>query len=96
VAIKSTIFEVPRGEGPPAATASEAAIASTLVHPNVVATYAHELRSVGSPVESAVSELAVYRLYLVQVCSGNQLLFAPKPLQVWHCTSFAPIAVPVR
>jgi hypothetical protein len=69
VAIKSIIFEGPHSGGLPSTAASEAAIASTLVHPNIVATYAHELRSVSSPVESAVCELSVFRLYLVQVLS---------------------------
>ena len=68
VAIKTILFEGGADNAPPAAAASEAAIASTLVHANLVATYSHGLRGVGAPAERGEGELDVYRLYLVQVC----------------------------
>jgi hypothetical protein len=49
--------------------ASEAAIATNMMHPNIVATYSYDIMKVSggkTPVDTG--ELAVYKLYLIQVC----------------------------
>lgn len=43
--------------------ASEVAIASNLVHRNIVATYSHDV----SPVTENGDELGIYKFYLIQV-----------------------------
>jgi hypothetical protein len=65
VAIKTVVFEGGPGgsAAPPAAAASEAAIASNLVHGNLVATYAHRQRTL---VGGDANELRVLKLYLIQ------------------------------
>jgi hypothetical protein len=66
VAIKTVLFEgAAAGDAaPPAAAASEAAIASTLKHGNLVATHASRLRDVADA--GARNELHILKLYLVQ------------------------------
>jgi hypothetical protein len=49
---------------PPAAAANEAAVASSLRHANLVATYAHRLRAVADA--GGLNELSILKLYLVQ------------------------------
>jgi hypothetical protein len=65
VAIKTVIFEGGPGGSvaPPAAAASEAAIAASLEHRNFVATHAHHLRTL---VGGGANELRVLKLYLIQ------------------------------
>ena len=48
-----------------AAIASEAAIATNMAHRNIVATYSYDIVRVSAD----VAELAIYKLYLIQVTS---------------------------
>jgi serine/threonine protein kinase len=51
---------------------AEAAIACSLTHPNIVSTYAHEIKNLFTA--SRTHELAAYKLYLVQeLCGGGTL-----------------------
>jgi hypothetical protein len=63
VAIKTVIFQSSEQDNTTAAVASEAAIATNLVHRNIVATYAHDICSM----PSMGKELDVYKFYLLQV-----------------------------
>jgi hypothetical protein len=65
VAIKTVLFQSGPGDNQTAVVASEAAIASNLVHDNVVATYSHDICKVES--KGVGNELAVFKFYLVQV-----------------------------
>jgi hypothetical protein len=64
VAIKTLVFEDGAGEAQTALIASEAAIASNLVHRNVVATYSHDICNVCSETEH---EPGIFKFYLIQV-----------------------------
>jgi hypothetical protein len=65
VAIKAVIFSSEGGDGETAVAAREAAIAGNLSHPNVVATYSHEILDAS---KSVGPELGVCKFYLIQVC----------------------------
>lgn len=67
VAIKMLLFQSNDSESKTAVVASEAAIASNLVHHNIVATYATDVCSVDAGVERR-DGLDVFKLYLIQVC----------------------------
>jgi hypothetical protein len=66
VAIKTVLFQS-SGDSDRATSlvASEAAIATNLSHPNVVATYTHDICAVVA--EDGRNELDIYKFYLVQV-----------------------------
>ena len=64
VAIKTLIFQDCGASSQTAAVASEAAIASNLVHRNIVATYSHDICNVAS---AANKELGIFKFYLIQV-----------------------------
>lgn len=64
MAIKTLIFQDGGGDGQTAVVASEAAIASNLVHRNVVATYSHDICNV---VGETNHELGIFKFYLIQV-----------------------------
>jgi hypothetical protein len=64
VAIKTVLFQSGAGDDQMARVASEAAIASNLVHRNIVSTYSHDICNVSS---SQGNELAIYKFYLIQV-----------------------------
>ena len=71
VAIKTIVFESGVEDNQTARVASEAAIASNLVHSNVVSTYSHSIASVGDRVGN---ELEVFKFYLIQeFCNGGSL-----------------------
>jgi hypothetical protein len=53
-----------------AQVASEAAIASNLVHDNIVSTYSHDIRRIESA--EGVNELEIYKFYLIQECAPCQ------------------------
>lgn len=64
VAIKTVIFQSDESDNTMSRLASEAAIASNLSHPNVVAMYSHDICTVSS---DACNELDIYKFYLIQV-----------------------------
>ena len=64
MAIKTVVFTSAGGDAQTGRVASEAAIASNLSHPNVVATYSHDILDVA---RSVGAELGVYKFYLIQV-----------------------------
>ena len=66
MAIKTVIFQSCGGDQQANVVATEAAIATNLVHPNVVATYSHDVLDVA---EAVGNELGVYKFYLIQVCA---------------------------
>eukprot|EP00892_Ulva_mutabilis_P012786 jgi/Ulvmu1/9880/UM057_0035.1 len=71
VAIKTVIFQSCGGDQQAIVVATEAAIATTLVHPNVVATYSHDILDVAKAVGN---ELGVFKFYLIQEhCNGGSL-----------------------
>ena len=75
VAIKTIVFESGPQSNQTARIASEAAIASNLVHHNVVATYSHSVQSVAAPTRG--QELEVFKFYLIQeYCNGRSLRHA--------------------
>lgn len=68
VAIKTVIFSSSGGDGETELVASEAAIASNLGHPNVVATYSHDILDISKATTSTAGpELSVFKFYLIQV-----------------------------
>jgi hypothetical protein len=64
VAIKTVVFESTKHDSQTALVASEAAIASNMVHNNIVATYWHGVRTVS---DAQGLELGIFKLCLVQV-----------------------------
>lgn len=68
VAIKTVLFQSGDGDNQTALVASEAAIASNLVHHNIVSTYSHEICNV---LASTGMELPVFKFYLIQVCFSD-------------------------
>jgi serine/threonine protein kinase len=71
VAIKTVIFQSGRHDNQTDLVASEAAIASNLVHRNIVSTFAHDIRAI-APTDG--NELAVFKFYLIQqFCNGGTL-----------------------
>jgi hypothetical protein len=64
VAIKAVLFQSTGTDEATALVASEAAIASNLVHRNLVATYSHDVRAVSGALDN---ELGTFKFYLVQV-----------------------------
>eukprot|EP00892_Ulva_mutabilis_P008546 jgi/Ulvmu1/6063/UM027_0041.1 len=71
VAIKTVIFQSGGGDQQTAVVATEAAIATNLVHRNIVATYSHDVLDVAQGVGP---ELGVYKFYLIQeFCNGGSL-----------------------
>ena len=66
VAIKTIVFTAPDSKAEGALVASEAAIASSLVHDNIVATYSHDLQMVAVGATSYGSELPVFKFFLIQ------------------------------
>jgi hypothetical protein len=92
VAMKTVVFEgLPNGSmTPPAAAASEVAIASDLVHGNLVATYAHRQRTL---IGGDANELRVLKLYLIQARiprwsshdAGHWACFRQDVIQVHGC-----------
>lgn len=68
VAIKTVVFQNSADESYTSVLASEAAIASNMVHRNVVTTYSHDIRNV----RSEQLEQNVYKFYLLQVGSPQE------------------------
>lgn len=66
VAIKTVQFQAGALDSPVVAISNEAAIASNLNHPNIVATYAHDIADVTAQKEGRAAD-SVYKFYLVQV-----------------------------
>lgn len=64
VAIKTVVFESGAHTSQTALVASEAAIASNLVHENIVKTYKHDVRTISN---AQGLEMGVFKLFLVQV-----------------------------
>ena len=71
VAIKTVIFQVGMTAADTAQVASEAAIASNLVHENIVNTYNHDMCCLQ---DNDNNELEVYKFYLIQECAPARLL----------------------
>lgn len=67
VAIKTVVFESGARSGQTALVASEAAIASNLVHNNIVKTYKHDVRTIS---DAQGLELGIFKLFLVQVLAS--------------------------
>jgi hypothetical protein len=76
VAIKAVLFQSSGADDATALVASEAAIATNLVHRSLVATYSHDVRSVTGMLDN---ELSTYKFYLVQVRSSATGRHAPAP-----------------
>eukprot|EP00892_Ulva_mutabilis_P000885 jgi/Ulvmu1/10798/UM069_0033.1 len=89
VAIKTVVFESDARDNQTALVASEAAIASNLVHPSIVATYWHDVRTVSN---ARGLELGIFKLCLVQeFCNGGSLrnaisrgMFGPRLRWRWQ------------
>ena len=70
VAIKTLVFQSDSADNQLNKVASEVAIASNLVHTNIVATYSHDVCPVSeNPASNSNSnnELGIYKFYLIQV-----------------------------
>jgi hypothetical protein len=65
VAIKTVVFQSGPDSDQIVHVASEAAIASNLLHANIVATFAHDICMLAAP--SMNNELSVFKFYLIQV-----------------------------
>lgn len=78
VAIKTVVFESSAHSRQTAVVASEAAIASNLVHNNIVKTYKHDVRTIS---DAQGMELGIFKMFLVQV-PGSPTLFL---LWCVHC-----------
>lgn len=65
MAIKSVVFQSGPGDKQTAVVATEAAIASNLLHDNVVTTYSHDISPCGSARRR--NELPVFKFFLIQV-----------------------------
>jgi serine/threonine protein kinase len=71
VAIKTLVVESKPHDKATTSVAREAAIATTLSHRNVVATYSHDIAGVSG---HGGQELDIYRFYLIQeFCNGKTL-----------------------
>jgi serine/threonine protein kinase len=71
VAIKTVVFQSTASDDQLALIASEAAISSSLVHHNIVATYAHDVKHITS--ESGL-DAGLFKFHLIQeYCSGGTL-----------------------
>eukprot|EP00892_Ulva_mutabilis_P009187 jgi/Ulvmu1/6640/UM003_0278.1 len=71
VAIKTLLFQSSDADNQTAKVASEVAIASNLVHHNIVATYSHDICHVS---DASTCELDIYKFYLIQeFCNGGSL-----------------------
>ena len=71
VAVKTVIFQGANMDSDSMRRATtEASIAYNLAHPNIVATYSHELKSIVDT--SHVEELNTWKLYLIQVLKFNR------------------------
>jgi hypothetical protein len=64
VAIKTVVFQKGEDDAYTSLVASEAAIASNLVHKNVVTTYSHDIRNINV---GPGPEHGIYKFYLLQV-----------------------------
>ena len=89
VAIKTVVFESGDRDSQTALVASEAAIASNLVHSNIVATYWHDVRTVS---DAHGLEFGIFKLCLVQVRlrGPSRRLVVTRPLRkklVRACTN---------
>lgn len=68
VAIKTLVFQSDSADNQLNKVASEVAIASNLVHHNIVATYSHDVSPVSENGNSnSNNELGIYKFYLIQV-----------------------------
>jgi hypothetical protein len=80
VAIKTMVFQSDDHDCQISKVASEVAIASNLVHHNIVATYSHDICPVG---DASGNELGIYKFYLIQVCEEflreTDMSFSEKP-----------------
>lgn len=71
VAIKTVVFQSTASDEQLTHIASEAAISSSLTHPNIVSTYSHDIRHVKA---DGSSELGIFKFHLIQeFCSGGSL-----------------------
>jgi hypothetical protein len=68
VAIKTLVFQTDAADNQLNKVASEVAIASNLVHHNIVATYSHDVCPVTEESGNSGKELGIYKFYLIQVC----------------------------
>ena len=68
VAIKTIVFSARDSSTEGSLVATEAAIASTLVHDNIVATYSHDVQLLSPDPTGHSGELPVFKFFLVQVC----------------------------
>jgi hypothetical protein len=71
VAIKTLLFQSDTCDNQTAKVASEVAIASNLVHHNVVATYSHDICNVSD--SPTGNELGIFKVYLIQVRLCNAI-----------------------
>ena len=67
VAVKTVRFQSVKDRHSFESAVAEAAIANNLTHPNIVATYAHELKATPCPTSNGPEDLVSWKLYLVQV-----------------------------
>ena len=71
MAIKTVVFQKGEDDAYTSLVASEAAIASNLVHKNVVTTYSHDIRNIVG------GDMSIYKFYLLQVQLSFQLQTCP-------------------
>jgi hypothetical protein len=68
VAIKAIIFEASsESDAKAMLIATEAAIASNLNHPNIVATYSHDVKTVPRKGKALSHEMQTFKFFLIQV-----------------------------
>jgi hypothetical protein len=73
VAIKTVVFQSDLLDAPISRVASETVIATNLIHPNIVATYSHDISAVGGGAEGE-PELGIYKFYPIQVRSQRNIV----------------------
>jgi hypothetical protein len=83
VAIKTVIFQSGDDDTYSSLVASEAAIASNLIHKNVVTTYSHDIRNI---TVGMGQEQSIYKFYLLQVRGWSHVTLQRRAAAVvfWH------------
>ncbi len=72
VAIKTITFQdkVFGGDKAQSKALMEAAISGSILHPNLVATYSHDLKPLQSPGMASANMVSDWKLYIIQVRRG--------------------------
>lgn len=83
MAIKTVVFQKGEDDAYTSLVASEAAIASNLVHKNVVTTYSHDIRNI---IVGPGPEHSIYKFYLLQVNLSALLHMLSSEITCIGCT----------